>query len=137
MGQIRDLPKSFGDNLGHSCYKNLMECEFWGPVVAQCKALHGADALDRFNQGFLGFHNNSNDLSDWADAAVRNQISKDNVLFLSLVSDLYRIASTQAGGAAMVDTSKQLNHGLALFLTKELTVTVIHLIRDPRAVTAS
>ena len=137
VGQIRDLPSSYAKNLGCSCYKDLMECAFWSPVVSEFQALHGADALDKYAQGIIAFRNSSNKLSSWGDAETRDQIAADNIEFLDLASDLYRITSAQAGGATLVDSSKAPNIALGHILANDISVTVVHLMRDPRAVAAS
>ncbi len=137
VGQIRDLPNSFAKNLGCSCYKDLKDCAFWSPVVSEFQALHGSDALEKYAQGINAFRKSSNEFGNWAIAETRNRITSDNIEFLNLASDLYRITSEHAGGVTLIDSSKAPNIALGHLLTKDISVTIVHLMRDPRAVAAS
>ena len=57
--------------------------------------------------------------------------------YRTALSRLYRALSQEAGGRMVVDSSKVVPHLLVLLSMPELSVSVVHLVRDPRAVAYS
>lgn len=137
VGQIHHLPMSLGNNRICSCGKVLTVCDFWGAVAEKMVIKHGIHAIKDLLSGYDDFIQSSNTLSDWSNVEIRNKIKLENKHFLELLSDLYVISSEQAGNAALIDSSKTPNIALALSMMDNISVYILNLVRDPRAVAVS
>ncbi len=137
VGQIRHFPVSFSKDRPCSCGQSLTSCPYWSQIEARLVAKHGNRAIGELKRGFAAFQEFSNEHDNWQDPAVRDLIQQRNPRFLELMADLYTISADEAGGKALIDSSKQPNVCLALLLAKDIDLYTLNLIRDPRAVLCS
>lgn len=137
LGQIRHLPLALKRNVTCACHQPIQECAYWGPVAAEMTGRHGEDVFERLKTGAPAFKTSATQNSGWEDTAVRDLIRQENAEYLTLLGDLYATAARQAGGAALIDSSKAPEVLLSLSLIPEISLYTLNLLRDPRAVNAS
>jgi hypothetical protein len=113
-----------------SCGKRWIDCELWG-VVLPCLAREY-----RRDERSLALH--ADLVADRSSSVFRQRIASRRTIlqtrqYAALLRRLYELIAETAGASVVVDTSKHPGHA-ALARETGLDVTVVHLVRDPRAV---
>lgn len=126
VGQIRDLAKAARQDATCACGAPVRDCAFWGPVVAETGlgAPGAADRLNELRKDYLR-HDPLRAVADGLHPYVR------------ALRDLYVATSRAAAGRVLVDSSKTPEIAFGLSGVPGFHVTVVHLMRDPRAVACS
>lgn len=121
-----------------SCGRSFSTCVFWQQVADSAPGLFDAKSVRRYVD-FL----NSSILqtrrlpSLWTKKGRQQIVDAIPSGFLEDTARLYEAARNAAGAQVVVDSSKFAAYRFLLGLVPDLDVTVVHLIRDPRAVAFS
>jgi hypothetical protein len=135
LGEVSELwTEGFGKNGLCGCNRAFLECDFWQSVthhaygqapdveairrLARSVDSRGATPLHLIGGGTRAFRATTRSYSD-------------------VLLRLYRSALKCSGATVLVDSSKHSNHGLVLARDSRLSLHIVHLIRDPRAVVFS
>lgn len=116
------------------CGESLQSCSFWAKVLAKLDEtdpqIAGAElpALIEARQA----------VDSLPAMAFRRQPRRELVdRYADRVRDLVEAISLSSSAAAIIDSSKRPSHGLLLAQMQGLSVDVVHVVRDPRAVSYS
>ena len=137
VGQIRDLHQAVAESDVCSCGRLVFDCPYWRPVRTRLEAEFGKGALDDLARDALTFRQAAKASADWASPAYRNRIATEQASFLTRLGRLYVLSSEQADGRMLIDSSKSLDLVFALSLIPEISLKILNLVRDPRAVAVS
>jgi hypothetical protein len=130
LGEVRHLwRRGIGERQDCSCGRAWDACDVWSHVIADTAHTTGttaedcAEEFDRaaFRAGKLASVPGG---LRWDEAAKR---------YVAVLRGVYRSAAEASGATIVVDSSKDPTHALLARRTG-LPVSVVHLVRDPRAV---
>ena len=118
------------------CGAPFRECPFWTELFRH--AYGGMDIIDaeQMNQAILSGSRTRQFPLYWTTAG-RQRLTKRLEPALETIETLYRTLREHTGSQIIVDSSKSPGYGYMLDLIPEIELYVIHLIRDPRAVSYS
>ncbi len=112
-----------------SCGEPWDTCALWEPVVGRLASEAGVDAMTLAAE--------LDALGHRASAPLRRTLGIDNAKdagrYVASLRRLYQQIANVSGATAIVDTSKHGGYALLARRTN-LDVTILHLVRDPRAV---
>jgi hypothetical protein len=132
VGQVRDLAKAVAADAICTCGDSVASCRFWAPVVAALQ-------LEEEGRGELVNELRKDYVRSEPWKALRDGRDDDvaNHPYVEYLRDLYAAVGEAAPGKVLVDSSKTPEVALALSRSAGFDVTVVHLLRDPRAVACS
>jgi len=114
-----------------ACGEPTESCSFWGPVLAEWErglSPERPSSYERMQAKFERFR----DVPRLVMELVRRSRSFDR--YAKWTFDLLRILGENAGGGYIADSSKHPPRALALLMIAGIEVSLIHILRDPRAV---
>jgi len=136
VGELRHtFGRALGDNELCSCGKPFRDCDYWSKVLAEAfpGGIDRAEAhrvMKRFNRmvslPFLQF-----------PSLMTASMQRDAATYREKFADLYAAIAKVSGAEVVVDSTKYPLHGWFLRLMPELDLSVMMLVRDPRAVAFS
>ena len=124
------------DNILCGCGTPVRECPFWVSVLRRTEQAMGVDNLEPLlAAGVQGARTRY--LVLMSTAAGRRRFVTRSQPFVHVLRHLYRAIRDETGCRWIVDASKFPTYGYLLTRTPGLQVSVVHLIRDARAVAFS
>lgn len=136
LGQIRDLPGAARTNAPCSCGSAVPDCPFWGSVLASVYGDSAQSDLDQLTDELKIFRRQYRK-TNWERASDRTRLAERNKSFLQRLSRLYHAAAKTADASVVIDSSKSPEIAAALYLTGDLDLILVNLVRDPRAIAVS
>lgn len=135
FGELSNLPASGW--LGHepcSCGREGSDCEFWSAVLEEWKQRIGGIHLE----DYVAAQNHYTRPVSWG-RLIRNLVSKSAKfdLYAGQTKELFSAIHHVSQNKILVDSSKNPRRALLLSMIPGIRVSVIHLVRDARAVTWS
>jgi hypothetical protein len=136
VGELRHVwERSFAGDVRCACGEPFSRCEFWTAVVAEAfggpvdgrRVARLRHSVERFRRW------------PYLTAAMPQPAAYRLALdrYTGLLGRLYRAIRKHSGAEVVVDASKHPAHGQVLRRMPELELSVIHLVRDSRAVVHS
>lgn len=119
-----------------SCGATLRACEFWGPVLRQSFSKAGVSEEEILTAWETVARPRSL-LSLWYPRLRSARFRRRLALYRSFLEVLYRTVSQRSGTRVIVDSSGSPLHGYILSELDGIDVTMVHLVRDARAVAFS
>ncbi len=121
------------DNSLCGCGTPVRECEFWGRVLARASQSAGVDDIGVVLRAGVAGARTRHLLKMRTEAGRRNFVAQSQP-FLHVLQHLYAAIRDETGCDYIIDASKFPTYGFLLTAIPTLDVSVIHLIRDARAV---
>ncbi len=117
------------------CGERILDCPLWGRVFGE--TFGGLDAVDAEELAELTDSFRVHHLpTTFVGRMRRRRIRRLNV-YLRTLSSLYHGIASVTGAEVIVDSSKNPAYGYLLTQAPDLRVSVVHMVRDPRAVAFS
>jgi hypothetical protein len=123
-----------GHNLVCGCGVEVNECPFWRPVLEEVCSRHGVEPAeilaerDRYAAttpaNLIALARERRSLAEGNDPAIR---------YPSILRDLYATAARAAGARVIVDSTKNAIDAFLIAAFTDIELSVVHLVRDPRA----
>ncbi len=118
------------------CGRLFDRCEVWRPVMGE--AFGGAEKIDpremiRLRERWARTKHIPLMLTNLGRRFVERRLAE----YLDALERLYRAVQTVTGSRVIVDSSKFPSYGYVLGMAPSVDLYVVHLVRDPRAVTYS
>lgn len=136
LGEMRMLwHRSLTDDRACGCGKPFSRCEVWSSIMARYQAESGPIEVDQMASAGRDL-TRSLALPRMFRSSARRKAVSSKPEYLSNLSVLYETVSEETSSRVLVDTSKVPMYAFAL-RQAGLDVTVVHLLRDPRAVAQS
>ena len=111
------------------CGQPLSRCEVWSPILT---SVFGHFPTPEEARRILRFRRDHTRLRHtWRILRAGDHDGLDP--YLALLSRLYRAIGAWTGARVVVDSSKDASDAAALIRTPDVEVSVVHLVRDPRA----
>ncbi len=130
IGEVRWLwRRGIGERQDCSCRKPWDECEVWSHVVATVVDATGMSA----DACATEFHRATFTAGRFASVPGAFRFSNRSQRYVAALREVYAAAAEAAGASVLVDSSKEPTQALLARRTG-LPVSVVHLVRDPRAV---
>lgn len=121
------------DNILCGCGTPVRECAFWMRVLERTRELSGVQNVKAVLRA--GVKNTRTRHMLWLQTgAGRRRFVSRSQPFIYLLQSMYRAIAEQTGCASIIDASKFPTYCYLLTQTPNIDVTVVHLIRDARAV---
>jgi len=128
FGEVRYLwDRGMLENSLCGCGQPFSDCEMWQSVVTSIDDSSPEDMLSwrsRLRNRLL-------------IPSLRKRIASDFSPYVDVLSYLYQSIHDASGATLIVDSSKDPVYGFLLSTVVDVDVTIVHLIRDPRAVAFS
>jgi hypothetical protein len=117
-----------------TCGSTLEECELWSRVLEPGRRFDGVDAyqLARLQESTIPTRHSWRTVRRFLREPVPGP-STPAGHYARLLADLYRRIGAAAGGRVIVDSSKDPARAALLSRMPDLSLTVLHVVRDPRA----
>jgi hypothetical protein len=137
VGELRNLwSRGLKDGWPCGCGKPVLECPFWSAVLI--RAFGSIDAAS--SAAMTELQNRTVRTRHlprlwWDLAAHRSDPAVQS--YAEMLSRLYRAVAEISGAQVVVDSSKHPADAVVASTIKEVELRVLHLVRDPRAVTYS
>ena len=128
LGQLRHLWRAFELAEPCSCGQKLPQCAIYGHAVSTAAAMSDSGRA---------FFEDAARLTDWGDAAGREQLRQRHQDFLHGMRAVITQVASDSGASHVVDSSKAPEVALALSLLPGMEFYLLNLVRDPRAVACS
>ena len=122
------------DNTLCGCGHRFHECPLWARIV-HTGFPSGIDAAWMRDQAVRA--SKTSRMLDLGLGAIRDRRVERLRVFRRMLSQLYRAVARETGASVIVDSSKWPSYGLLLGTCDAVDVSVLHLVRDPRAVAHS
>jgi hypothetical protein len=122
------------DNTLCGCGRRFHECPLWGEIVATAYPT-GVDADWMHDQAVATVKTRR--MPGLAVAPVRRRRFEQVEAYRCHLDRLYRAIERTTGASVVVDSSKWPSYGILLEASPSIDLSVIHLVRDPRAVAHS
>lgn len=133
-GEVSDLWKEGLVQRICTCGRTLEECELWSRVLEPGLRFDGIDAyqLARLQESTIPPRHSWRKVRRFLREPVPDA-STPAGQYARLLADLYTRIGTAAGGRVIVDSSKDPARAALLSRMPDLSLTVLHVVRDPRA----
>lgn len=118
------------------CGERVFDCAVWGPVVAERLAARG-DVASMMRLQPQEFGTGPGRLvALWIERRRRSRgrPGPGRFGYVEEILHLYRAVAARTGAGTLVDSSKIVTRALMLALLTDVDLSVVHLVRDPRAV---
>jgi hypothetical protein len=131
-GELCYLWSAFGTNRACACGQHFLECKVWKPVF--CEAFGSLDRIDapewrRLLQTVRLWH-----YPTLLNENGRRKLSKQIQPYLDSMLKVYQSIRKVTGCRMIVETSKDIHHGMLFGRYPELEHYTLHVIRDSRGV---
>ncbi len=138
VGELRHIwNRGYGENWSCGCGKPFGQCTFWADVTA--RAFGGTNDLNldvlRSSERELLRLRNSWLWTHWVNSA--EYLYSMHGHYLEMTERLYRTIADVSQAEVIVDSSKTPSYGGLLNVLPAIDLSVLHLVRDPRATTYS
>lgn len=137
LGQLRDLWKSYDQDLSCSCGRKLSGCPVYSQVLPALSGENNSKGLAEMRHLMRAFFKAAASRTDWSDARTLDQLRQDHGDFLTRLDKVIQALRSTTGIHNFVDTSKSPEMALAFSLAEGIKLRVMNLVRDPRAVVCS
>lgn len=130
---------SLWDNDLCGCGSPVYDCEIWGPVITAALAREGYDELQPMLDRRAGEFT-ANPLTILWVMAERRRRARGKLpqpQYIDVVPGLYASIQEATGARVIVDSSKLVARALMLHQLTDVELYLVHLVRDPRAVSNS
>ncbi len=121
------------ENILCGCGTPFRECPFWADVLAQAQNALGLDGVDDMLAGGIGGARTRH-IPMLLTASGRARYTAASQPFIDFLAQVYAAIRRKTDSCTIVDASKFPTFGYLLTQIPGAVVTVVHLIRDPRAV---
>ncbi len=139
VGEMRHIwNRSFRDNQLCSCGTPFDECNFWSEVVRDAfgsRQAIDADEIIRLKRSVDRIAHIPRIVKSWRGTTGNFDVRLRR--YASLLGTLYRSIQKVSGAEVIVDSSKDPSFAFVLASAPDLQMTVVHLVRDSRAVAYS
>jgi len=131
-GELYQLAKDdHGERRICACGEPPESCSFWGPVLAEWQRVLGPGGTSDYLKSQSRFER-FRQLPRIAAARLRRSKTFDR--YARCTFELLRLVNAKVGGGYIADSSKHPPRALALMMIEGIEVSLIHILRDPRAV---
>lgn len=137
LGQMRHLWQAFANDEPCSCGERLSQCRVYADLLRTCHAAPGAPELSGMHGRLKAFIKDAGAEPDWALPAARARLQREHGLLIQTLDDVLTALADRVGATAFVDSSKRPEMSLLFRLLPGFDVSVLNLVRDPRAVACS
>jgi len=136
VGEIRNLFNIFGwPGWRCGCGEVLLECPFWKEIVSSGSPPLGTIKAETINDLWRTSFRTRHVPRIWWDLAVRHRQPVPQ--YAAILGQLYRSLADTSGARVVVDVSKRPADALIAYGIPDVDLYLVHLIRDPRAVSYS
>jgi hypothetical protein len=139
-GEMRRLWRTAGKEVLCECGATSVDCPFWSQVLARMAERRDLDVrgvvaeVRRARQPLVRFETVPFVL---ALGPMRARAGRSVARLGAILTDCYRAVDDVAGGTVTIDSSKMPVDAVALACAGMVDLTVVHIVRDPRAVVHS
>jgi hypothetical protein len=121
------------ENILCGCGASFRDCPFWRDVLNRAQAALGSDDVGRLLES--GIHGaRTRHIPFLLTAAGRQRFAAASRPFIRLLCHIYTAVQEKTGCDCLIDASKFPTYGFLLTQIPHVEVSIVHLIRDPRAV---
>jgi hypothetical protein len=135
-GELRFVwDRNVRDDWACGCGEPFSRCQLWQDVLRVAYAATPPDAAD-----VLAWREQSLRLRMAPlvrTPGARKRVAARGARYLDVLQRLYQAIAEVSGARVIVDSSKYPSYGYLLSLADDIDVTMVHLVRDPRAVAYS
>lgn len=125
--------RGFRDNILCGCGTPFRDCEFWAGVLGRAQSAMGAGNVERLlESGVSGAR--TRHISYLLSESGREKYTAASKSFIELLCHIYTAIQEMTGSNCIIDASKFPSYGFLLTKIPNIEVTILHLVRDPRAV---
>lgn len=125
--------RGFQDNILCGCGTVFRDCEYWANVLRHTQATMGRGDVEKLlASGVSGAR--TRHIPYLLTQNGRNKYAADSKPFIELLCHIYAAIQDKTGCSCIVDASKFPTYGFLLTKIPNIEVTILHLVRDPRAV---
>jgi Sulfotransferase family len=137
-GEIRFLWERILQGRHCGCGARFVDCPIWSGIIQEGSGEQSPEEwAERVNQSQRGSARLKHTLR-LVRTSARRAASKEHLgFFLETMERLYEITARSTGARVIVDSSKRPSNGALLHLMRNVDPFIVHLVRDPRAVTYS
>lgn len=125
VGEFRLWHKCFNEKYTCGCGASNKNCKFWSEVFS----IYSEETIENYRNLFLS-------IMGYKKQFFLKKDDNQKELLIA-IAELYRRIHEVSGGKVIVDASKNPYFGYLLSQIEEIDLKVLHIIRDPRAVTFS
>ena len=137
VGQIRDFWKAYLLNAPCTCAVSLQDCEKWAKIVELAFGPAPEQDLKNMHQMTQSFMAYARAHHQWSDQATRALARQKHQALLLSLNRFFNAVQHVTGTDYLLDASKSPEIAYLFSLVPDTHLSVINLVRDPRAVCSS
>ena len=127
--------RSLGQNRHCGCGRPLRDCELWREILQ--RGFGGVDNIDLARLSELSQRLRTRHLPRLWLGRLGSRLRKDVAPYLEALEKLYSAIHDVSGESLIIDSSKSPAYAYQLSLLPSIELSVVHVVRDPRAVAHS
>lgn len=137
LGEVHQIwRRGFLENHSCGCGEPFLACAFWTKVRSSC-LYQGESSVRRILELQRRVVRNRLVPAMIHPGFANPSLQRDSAIYGKTLLELYSAVAAVSGNPIVVDSSKRAAHGMLLARRDDISLTVIHLVRDSRAVAFS